>query len=102
MTEIEEFKKINDAQHKALSTKIDNIGATNKILLSIIAVIFAVMLTVLLSINRYSEKAYNVRVETLKIVDKVNMYDKEINKNTKDIKSNSLRIGKVEKKVGLY
>ena len=102
MNEIEKFKEVNDAQHKALSVKIANIGTTNKILLSVIAIIFAAMLTVLLSINRYSEKAYNVRVETLQIVNRVNEHENQITDNTKRSIDNQKRITKVETKVGLY
>ena len=102
MSEIDEFKEVNDAQHKELSAKIGNIGTTNKILLSVIAIIFAAMLTVLLSINRYSEKAYGVRVETLQIVNKVSAHEAQITDNTKRSIDNQKRITKVETKVGLY
>jgi cell division protein FtsL len=114
MSELDELKKINAAEHESLQSKLNNIGMVNKILLGVLVAIFTVMLTVLLSINRYSEKAYNVRVETFKIIQKVvketnqnidwthEIYNNEISKNTVRSKNNSKRLDKVERKIGVY
>jgi len=131
MSEVSELREINDAQHKALLERINtvdasllqrinSIGLINKILLTVIIALFSIILTVLLSINKYSEKAYKVRVETLStmqtILDTTNnnikwthsIYNKEISKNTKrsidnekELKDHEIRIVKVEKKVGI-
>jgi len=131
MSEVSELKEINDAQHEALLERINtvdasliqrinSIGLINKVLLTVIIALFSIILTVLLSINKYSEKAYKVRVETLStmqtILDTTNhnvlwthrVYNEEISKNTvrsvnneKKLKDHEIRITKVEKKVGI-
>jgi len=131
MSELNELKEINETQHKALLERINtvdasllqrinSIGLVNKVLLTVIIALFSIILTILLSINRYSEKAYKVRVETLStmqtILDTTNhnalwthrVYNEEISKNTvrsanneKELKDHEIRITKVEKKVGI-
>jgi len=110
MSELDELKEVNEAEHKTLSNSIKSIGLVNKVLMVILIGIFGVMLTVLLSINSYSKAAYNVRVETFnsvillkKAADKNSdwihrIYDTEISKNTTRSKHNT----QILKKIGVY
>lgn len=113
MGEIDNLRKENDKEHDSLSDRIKSIGLVNKALMIILVAIFGVMLTLLLSINHYSEQAYNVRVKTFDSIESLkgittqnmdwikHIYKYEIHTNTIRSKSNSSRIGIVEKKVGI-
>ncbi len=108
MSGIEEFKQYNESEHRMLSDRIKSISFINKALMLLLLTVFSVMLTILLSINRYTEKAYNVRVKTfdmVKILQKSadknyawihKIYDKEISKNTLRSKENKIKINKLE------
>lgn len=68
MCTINEFKIANDQQHKELRKDMKNISLVNKVLLSIIMAIFGFIFVInfsyLKTIASYSEKSYDVRVET--------------------------------------
>lgn len=69
MCSLEELKRSNEVQHSELRKDIKNIGLVNKVLLSVLGVIFLAILFINVSylkiLARYSEKSYNVRVETI-------------------------------------
>lgn len=110
MSELDELREVNDAEHKTLSSSIKSIGLVNKVLMVILIGIFGVMLTVLLSINYYSRAAYSVRVKTFNSIEMLKktadknsvwihkIYTNEIHMNTLRSKKNS----KVLKKLGIY
>ena len=112
MSELDELKDVNEAEHKTLSNSIKSIGLVNKVLMIILIGIFGVMLTVLLSINNYSRDAYNIRVKTFNSIEILKesanknsvwihtIYTNEIHRNTLRSEDNAKKIIKLSKKDG--
>ena len=93
MCTLDQLKESNDLQHEELKKSIRNISLVNKILLSILIAVFVstlyVNVTYLKSIAGYSEKSYNVRVETSTQINSLskNMWlmENRLNKQIKDL-----------------
>jgi len=93
MCTLEQLKESNDMQHEEMKKSIRNIGLVNKILLSILIAVFVstlyVNVTYLKSIAGYSEKSYNVRVETSTQINNLskNMWlmENRLNQRIKDL-----------------
>jgi len=109
MCTLEQLKESNDMQHEELKKSIKNISLVNKVLLSILIAVFVstlyVNVTYLKSIAGYSEKSYNVRVETSTQINSLsknmwlmeNRLNKQINDLSDTTKQQINRIVKLQK-----
>ena len=114
VNDLADLRRENESEHASLSDRIKSIGLVNKALMIILVAIFGVMLTLLLSINRYSERAYNVRVKTFNSVEMLReitnknsdwikqIYKSEIHVNTLRSEDNKTKIEAINKKIGIF
>jgi len=114
MSDIEELKKTNKAEHEQMKKQMKNIGLVNKVLLTVLIAVFVVTLKVLLSINYYAERSYDFRVDTYTTVQEIlkktsksekkidKIYQAEIHPNTIRSKKDSIDLQKIKKVIGIY